>query len=72
MLRAKRIDERKAEILADPDRVGEIIENYSDVIAAKCVKCRWNRIKVGNDLADYIGLHAYDIAETEVDYELSK
>ena len=69
LLREKLIRQRYEDLLKDSDRIAEVIADYSDVIAAKCVKCKWNRNKVGNDITDYLGLHLYDIAEMEIDYE---
>ena len=68
-LRELAIQVRCEDILRDSDRLGEIIAEYSDVIAVKMVKCKLNRQKVGNDLVDYLGLCAWDLAEDEIDYE---
>ena len=69
LLKERLIKQRYEDLLKDQDRVAEVIADYSDVIASKCVGRKWDRKMIGNDMTDYIGLHLYDIAETEIEYE---
>ena len=65
----KLIKQRHADLMKDSDRLAEVIADYSDVIADKIVKARW---RLTEDINDYLDLHLWDIAETEIDYETKR
>ena len=64
--RERLIKQRYQDLKKDSDRLAEVVADYSDVIAAKIVK---SKFELNNDIFDYLDLHIWDIAETEIDYE---